>query len=292
MSEQPSGPEGPAEGGLPYQMDVYFAAYPTLDLAALARYIDGCEPGAFEACEVRPVGDDDRPNAQGLRVGAFAAFQGSMSLGALVHNVPSPAAHLIEHAALPEATRQQLAAHSAFALLTVVAGDDLIPVERVLFLYKVAAGLCEQGALGVGNLHTGRALPSEALRELFGKPPAEEEASIWEVLRDYGEPIELLAQFHQLELLGKRYLATCGYGQCGLPDLVWEWTNAAEADEVAQMFKNVFGYMMQHGPCIRPGHTVGYTKDVAFRFTEPPEGLELPYPTTEVLLMRKERARK
>jgi hypothetical protein len=291
MSEQAATPD-PSERGLPCQMDVYFTDYPGLDLPALARFVDEREPGEFEACEVRAVGDGDAPNEEGLRVAAFSAFQGPMGIAALVHNTSTPAIEVIEHAAVLGPVRQQLAAHRAWALLTLVGGDDLAPVERMLYLYKVAAGLCEQGGIGVGNLHTGRVFPGGLMRDLFGKSPESGETSIWDILRHHGEPIELLAHFGQVELLGKRYLATCGFGYCGLPDLVWEYTNARDTDDVTQMFKNCFTYMMEHGPVIQPGHTVGYDENVAFRFSEPPEGLELPYPNIGVLVMKKERARK
>src|SRR5262245_43711709 len=170
MAEQTSPAAGDkADKSLPHQMDVYFPHFPQLDLERLARFIDGCEPEAAEACEVRRVGDD-KENEQGLRVGAFAAFQGSMSVATLVHSVPSPAGHVIERGGVPEKTKAELRAHKSWALLTLVGGDDRPPVDRTLFLYKVATGLCLQGGIGVGNLHTGIVLPGGVLRELFEKP--------------------------------------------------------------------------------------------------------------------------
>src|SRR5687768_6776191 len=33
-----------ASKGLPYQMEVYFESYPTLDFDSLAQFVDDCEP--------------------------------------------------------------------------------------------------------------------------------------------------------------------------------------------------------------------------------------------------------
>jgi hypothetical protein len=288
-STSQTAPSGNAEQGLPYQMDVYFDSYPALDLEALARFVDGCEPDAFEPCEAREVGDPKQPeNAEGLRVGAFMVSQGSMYMAALVHSVPSPAADMIRHSGLSPEARDSLLAHSSFVLLTQLGGEELPPVERLLFLYKVAAGLSQQGAIGVGNLFTGRVLPGGLLRDLFEEPLPDPELTRWEILRTHGEPAELLVQLGPVELQGRRYLATCGYGHCGLPDLLWEYTNPQEAEEVAQMFRNCFTYMMQNGPVIQAGHTMGYDENVAFRFGKCPEGVELPYSTLGVLLVSKE----
>jgi len=80
-------------------------------------------------------------------------------------------------------------------------------------------------------------------------------------------------------------------GYCGLPDLAWEYTNARDADEVLGMFQNCFRYMMEKGPVIEPGHTIGYDENVAFRFARLPKGVVLPYPVESVLLMTKVGAR-
>src|SRR5262249_5089065 len=138
VSEQPQ--DAGAERGIPYQMDVYFPSYPALDYEALVLFVRGCEPGDG-GCEVTTL--EEHENEEGLRVGGFTLSLGHMVGAALRHNVPSPAADLIlANSSLSKAVRDQLAGHGAFALLTQLGGEDLRPVERVLLLYKVAAGLC------------------------------------------------------------------------------------------------------------------------------------------------------
>jgi hypothetical protein len=273
---------------LPYQMEVYFASYPTLDLEALARFVTSCEPSQ-EPCEVQEVGDEDKKDKEPvMRVGGFVASQGNMHIGVLIHDTQTPLEEAMSHSGLPPATQQQFLANQAWALLTQVGGDDT-PVERVLFLYKVAAGLCLQGAIGIVNLGINRWFPGSVLTQMFGGALQNAEGSIWDALRTEGEPVAMLAAIVPVEVLGRRFLATRGFGQCGLPDFLWEYTTAEEAQEVTNLFRNCFSYLLPRGPVIKAGHTMGYDQNVAFRFTAPPAGAELPYPTGEVLLVTKER---
>lgn len=140
-------------------------------------------------------------------------------------------------------------------------------------------------------MHTRIVLPGGALRDLFAKPLPDPRTTRWEILRRHGEPAELLVRFGGVELQGRRHLATNGFAYCGLPDLVWEYTNREDAAAVAKMFRNCFTYLMEKGPVIKAGHTIGYDEKVAFRFSTLPEGLELPYPSGQVLLIKKETRR-
>src|SRR5262249_45455699 len=158
----------------------------------------------------------------------------SLMVGALVHNTPSPAAGMIRDAGLAEEVEKELLGHQSFALLTLVGGDDLPAVERTLLLYKLATGLCRQGGIGISRVYLGRVLPAALLREMFGRSPQPGAESIWDILRNHGEPPEMLVHFCRVELQGKVYLATCGFGYCGLPDLIWEYTSQQEAGEVSQ----------------------------------------------------------
>src|SRR5262245_45954815 len=109
---QAEGSEGRSPD-LPYQMEVYFERYPEVNLEGLSRFVDACEPGAQEACEAHPAGDDQE-NQEGLRVGGFVISQGGLMIAALVHSVPSPASDMIRHCNLAEDVKGQLLAHGSF----------------------------------------------------------------------------------------------------------------------------------------------------------------------------------
>jgi hypothetical protein len=265
---------------------VYFERYPDLRLDELARFVDARERSTLGPCETHAAGPDQE-NDQGLRVGAFVVSVGGMNVATLVHSVPSPNAAVIDHSGLSAEVKQHLSAHGAFALLTQLGGEELRPVERVLFLYKVAAGMCHQGGIGVANLCMDGVFPGGLLQDLFGKPLPGTAVPVWEELRTHGEPAEMLVRYGWVELAGRRFLATRGYAHCGVPDLVWEFTDRQEAQAVSQVFRNCFTYMMEKGPVLKAGHTMGYDKNVAFRFERLPAGLEIPYPTGAVLLVRK-----
>jgi hypothetical protein len=210
-----------------------------------------------------------------------------MAVATLVHSIPSPA-NYIQHGGLAPQVTKQLLAHGAFALLTQIGGDELRPVERLLFLYKVAAGLCLQGGIGVALTSTARVFPGALMRDLFGGSLSSKEGTIWDGLRQHGEPAEVLVTITRVEVSGRRYLATCGAAHCGVPDLMWEYTTPEEAREVSQMFRNCFCYMMAKGPVIKAGHTMGYDQNVAYRFEACPAELKPPYPTGEVLIVKKQ----
>jgi hypothetical protein len=284
----PSSSSEARDKGLPWQMEVYFPCYPALDLQQLAQFVNDCEPGLPQSCEVSGI--EDSQNEQGLRVGGFVASLGSMNIGTLVHSRPTPSMELIRQSVMADKFKQEILAHGAWALLTLVGGAKLAPIARTIFQYKLATALCLQGATGVGNPHTGHVFPAGVLRELFAEQKKDADITLWQTLRQCGEPAEMLIRIGRVEVHGRLFLATTGLGYCGLPDLAWKYTTPADADVVVQMFRNTFTYMMEHGPVIKAGHTIGYDAKVAFRFADPPPDFELPYPVESVLIVRKEKS--
>ena len=49
----------PSDGGLPIQIEVYFPAYPKLDYALLAHFIDACDPADDEKADHGKRDEDD-----------------------------------------------------------------------------------------------------------------------------------------------------------------------------------------------------------------------------------------
>lgn len=276
--------EQPSDGGLPVEIEVYFPTFPTLDLGRLALFVDQCEPGNQEKTEVAPVEDVD-PNEPGIQTTGFVASLGDMNIGVIVQNAPSPNMELIQLGAVTEEVKQVLARHQAVASLTVVGGEDEPPIERLLFAYKVVAGLCMQGAIGMSNLHTERVLPAEVLHELFGTPSKDDEPSTWNMLRTHGDPPQLLMSIERIESNGREYLTTCGLGYCDLPDLAWEHVDDAATDGVIEMFNDCFTYMMENEMAFQAGETIKDENERTYRFSDPPDDWELPFPSEGTLLM-------
>ncbi len=280
----PHSDDQPSDGGLPIEFEVYFPIFPTLNYGRLAQFIDQCEPDAGEKADVAPVENDDT-NEPGVRIVGFVVSLGDMNVGVVMQSAPTPNMELIRLGAVTDEVKQVLVAHQACAVLSLVGGEDEAPIERLLFAYKVAAGLCLQGALGVGNVHTERVLPAEMLHELFGMPPANDEQSVWESLRIYGEPPQLLMSIELIEIKNRQYLATCGLGYCDLPDLAWAFTNDDEANNVIELFNNCFAHMMEQNIAFQAGETIEDDNEKTYRFDDPPDDWELPFPSEGVLVM-------
>jgi hypothetical protein len=251
---------------------------------ALAKYVNDSEPEEEDDCTISKA--IDKTNEQGVRVAGVVASLGDMEMAILIHNTPSPASELISNAeVLSEAKKAELLAHQAFALLAVTGGEGYLPVERTIFMYKMAGAMAEQGALGVGLPDIFHVFPCDFLSNFFSHQVEEGEDPLWESLRVMGDPFEMLADIHLIDIDEGTYLATCGFAHCGLPDLIWECENEKGASEMAETFRDIFHYMMENGPVIKAGDTVGFDDEGACRFSAPPEGFQLPYPSDEVLFV-------
>lgn len=310
------------DGRAPQQLEVYFPAFPVIDTQALADFVNGCDPEEPDNCEVEAIPADEAPDF-GVKITAYRASLGNYTMALLAHSLPTPAPETIEHSRLTEEVRAELLGHEAFVLLSLHGGEEYAPVEGMVFLLKVAMGLCEQGGIGVGNPWTGVCLPAELLSEMqdlmFEEEEEDEETvddedddgsedappgcgeceggespGLWASLREDGVPIELLCDFVTLsmsEIAGpdaKGFLfASRGFAQCGFPDLAYRARTLEEMEEVPDLFQALFSYLVANGPVINAGDTMGEDEGVAFRFKDFPEGWQLPFPSWGRLVVEK-----
>ncbi len=283
---------------LPYQMEVYFEAFPALDTERLAAFINATEPGD-EPCM---VGSATEQNADGVRLTGFLVSQGAYHAGVLVHAAAAPAPEIIAASRLVAPLKEQLLAHQSFALITLASGDEEAPAyENLIFLLKIAMGLCDQGGIGASNPHTGLCYPGDLLLDLASFSPddwiSEEEGgedapqTLWDSIRREGTPMELLADIVCFEMNDTVWMATRGFAFCGFPDFVYRLENPDEdITDIAHFFQNAFVYLMANGAIIEAGHTMGYDENIAYRFSKVPEDVELPFEEYELLLVERERA--
>lgn len=272
---------------IPHQLDVYFHEFPEFHAKQLEDYINSCDPDEPDKVKVAQVKDETK---KGLRLLSFTATLGDFALMGMIHSVPSPDGATIPSSRLPQGIKAKLANHQSFALLTNFGGEKYAPYEAEIFLYKVGMGLCRQEAsLGVGNVHTGVCLPAEFLaqRDAAAKSPGGR--TVWKALRTDGQPMEMLASFTMVPAIGSNWLVTRGFAQCGFPNLAFKVEPGDKLNDVLELYQNAFGYLMQNGPVIQAGHTMGYDKNVAFRFSDPPPHLKFPFESWNVLLVTRER---
>jgi hypothetical protein len=266
---------------IPYQMDVYFSEFPQIDAARLEKFINDSDPGE-DPCTIEKSPD---PDGGEIQLGGYLASLGEFSMMMLLHGVPSPAADIITHSPLPEPVKNTMEKHKAFALLTNFGGEGYRPYENQIFLLKVAMGLCDQGAMGASFVHLGACFPSDLLLGLHGAARDADGHTLWKSIREDAEPMQLLANIAGLECGGRRFLVTRGFAFCGFSDFIYEPSPGEDMTEVTAFFQNAFTYLMANGPVIQAGHTMGYDENVAFRFSEPPSDLSLPFETYSRLLM-------
>ncbi|MBI1290854.1 DUF4261 domain-containing protein [bacterium] len=347
--------DGPA-----YQAVVYFNEFPEFDGEEIAALIDNLDEEEEELAEVIK-GEDSNEN--GLRLASWSIQLGELSVILLVHGVPSPTPYLIEQSRLQQELKEDLLAHKSFVLVNVFGGEDLVGVEKVILLHKVALALTQLGATGMTLLTNEMTYPAGLLHDIInseeegyadddeegegsfedqiarlaaeGNPvasmmqqvldatrndpsipiqredPAETEAdpdreeegdeddeeyeevseSVFSALRHAGEPFELLASIELISAedagLGDadaRVLISRGFAQCGVPDMIYVSRDPDEdLNEVAALFRSGFHYMMENGPVIEPGHSMGSDERVQFRFEEVPAEISLPFETWEML---------
>ena len=297
--------EGPALH-LPYQMDVYFESMPEVDVPKLQAFVNECDPDENDTCEITAVESPDPSETPlskeaGLKLSGLHAALGDLQIMILIHNVPSPAIHTIENATMPDQEKAKLKSHRSFALLTNSGGEVYAPFENTILLYKVGLGLCQQGALGLGFVHTGLCFRSEFLLDLEQKIRAFESddgkpVTLWRTIREEGEPSQLLVDYvavpaQTLGLENKDALAliTRGFAHVGFPDLMFLASDEKEAVEIKELFENVYHYMFENGPVIQPGHSMGdESGDAVFRFHELPKDLKIPFETFDLIFVTRE----
>lgn len=275
---------------IPYQMEVYFDSFPQIDVERIKRFFNECDPQEEEPLEMDEVVSDTPCSSeeQPIRVSCYSASLGDMVMGILVHSVPSPCEDTILGSRLREETKQKLLGHKAFALFTSMGGEQYPPYEQQIFLLKMAMAMCEQGATGAGYPHLQIAFPAGLLLDILNasqNEPGEEAKTLWSSIREDGEPMELFADIVAFEADGERWLATRGFAFCGFPDFIYKITPGDDYRDVAERFHSVFPYLMVHGPVIQAGHTMGYDENVAFRFADVPEDLEIPFDTYGKMLL-------
>ncbi len=286
-----------------YQMDVYFESMPEVDAKQLENFVNALESDQ-EECSVTAVDAAELEGitpSEGITITGFMATQGGMGVMGLVHSVPSPGVDVIGASHLNDEPKQRLMAHRSFALLTVLGSEEADPREKLIFLYKVGAGLCSQGALGLGLPHSGVCIPGPFLLELIEntktlKSEDGKQATLWRMIREDAIPEYLLMD---IQLLPPPFLApdadgyglvmTRGFSHLGFPDLMVLAKSEKEASGLRDLFKVGYECLFAGRPAWALGHTIeNSATKVVYRLVEPPDTFNPPFETFDLLLLSPE----
>lgn len=291
-----------AQNELRYQMDVYFESMPEIDAGQLESFINGLESDQ-EPCSVTVVDTSElkAPVPEGVTITGFTAMQGGLGIMGLVHSVPSPGAEIIETSHLKEEQKEPLMAHQSFALLTLLGGEGADPREKLIFLYKVGAGLCAQGGLGLGLIHNGVCIPGPFFLELIEntktlKTDDGQPVTLWRMLREDAIPEYLLMDVVLLppavlspDADGYGLVMTRGFSHLGFPDLMVLARDEKEASGLRDLFKVGYECIFEGRPAWALGHTIeNSATKVVYRLVEPPSTFNPPFEVFDILLLSPE----
>jgi len=265
------------------QLLVFFRDYPTLSASALAQFISSVDPDEKEECEIQPLTEqvhaaDDETRKLGLedeplRVSGMLLSLGEFNLSVLAHNIPAPDTRCITQSNLREEIKQSLRDHSAFALLTLTGGEQYSPRERVVMLTKIALGLCEQGAIGIGCPGGMTAIDCQTLQSMV-RIMRDNDSSLWKILREDGAPRILYSNKLLYGHDEREWVISFGLSLLRLPDLAVAIGDASETEQAAEVLEDLLDYLIQKGPVLQPGQTLS-VRQQTYVVEEPPADLEV-----------------
>jgi hypothetical protein len=123
----------------------------------------------------------------------------------------------------------------------------------------------ENGAIGVANEAIWSSFPPPIF-ELFKMQPQP-----WKMFRS--DPSMFVAGFVKTELDGQLWFLSKGHSHLGLPELAFRAKGHGQAEEVAELFESIFGYLYENGAVVDAGHTMEFPGGVFVRFGEVPTAL-------------------
>lgn len=221
-----------------FQLSVLFKAYPALDHRTISDTLRKLEPGQSR-CTVEKMGETRRPD--GRKLCSTVVNIGSILVAVLVHDWPYPESEkvkLTNGANIPD--------HEAYALISVHGEEK--PIEKWIAAYKVALALSKEKGAGMVNEQTGTCVPKQVFHLLNENPP-------WNSLRKEAIPTELLFGFKKFNNGSEKWLVSQG-GVCfGFPELAFCLATEEEKN-VTDVLKDVFCYLYERGPVIKPGDTM------------------------------------
>jgi hypothetical protein len=112
----------------------------------------------------------------------------------------------------------------------------------------------------------------------------------WASLREQGIPAEPLIGFIEARVGDDAWFLSKGHALFGLPELAYQGPSAVQGVRIESIFYNLFYYMYQIGPVLRPGHTMERA-DLLLRCSAPAAGqnvLDSPYGTLVLAVEAKE----
>lgn len=211
----------------------------------------------------------------------------------------------------PEEFRKECAAHKVVYQVVATNVASVGPLESQIALLKVGVALCDQDALCVAFPFAGTILPAAVLEEaantLFGESDKHEdsdcscddkgededcgcggdELSIWDMLREQGQPQVMLmniAVFHGEDK--QMWMMSRGFTFCGFADVLIKLDSEADVPFSAQFIEGCISFQISNQTAFNVGNEIAMDENVSFRFVEPPQ-IRVPFQSFGCLLAEK-----
>lgn len=256
------------------QIVIYFPSEPQIDYVKLCDFLNSCDPAEKDKfvleADKPPFGANPALAGQDVRLSGAVLSLNLYKFMILGHSVPDPDRDVLELPRVPAPMREALKKHTGFVLVSLFGGEEYGPVERIVVLMKVAIGMFAQGGIGISIPAFRMAYTAEFIQMLAQAPgklvPG---ATLWKVMREDGEPIDLLSSIAVTEKDGVKWMHSLGHVVYGLPDFAYRVSDNADFKEMRGTFQMVLRYLLEKGPVIAAGHTMGVDERAAIRFAAP-----------------------
>lgn len=174
--------------------------------------------------------------------------------------------------------KEKMVNHKAH-ILCYYTGDSEAAIERYIALYKVAYSFSGKNLLGVLNETAWTCQPSEVIEDII--TPQMLEANRESV------PLLFWTGFVKWEQQNGICFFTRGNHLFGVKDFAFFAKDDLEAENVFDIFSNIFYYLFETKAKIEVGHTLQIEEETFLRFKEMPSGMELLESPIETLVVEK-----
>lgn len=173
---------------------------------------------------------------------------------------------------LPERDRERLQRHRAHAIISCESAQVADPINRLILMLKLGMVLCEDTGMALCIPASGVVLTREELGKLmrlnaegpraWGVDESEaalgnyEQHTLWNSLRQEGQPAELLVGFVPAEVEDRTWFFSAGHSLFGLPELAYAEGNIEDFSTVREYFRYLFRHFYRNPGQMRKGQLV------------------------------------
>ena len=311
MSEENQGNEQQQFQHPPHLINVYFKELPQFDYDEMKAYLLDMDPTGPQSITIEENERGFQFKFDEVEVQAIRMPERDEQFAQFISQAEQQ---------FPADFREAVGSHQTGFQVIVGNVAACGPLEAQITLLKVAVALCDQEGLCVLFPFSGTILPAQLLEEaantLFGGKEdgcdchehddsedkecdcdddcecENESLTIWEMLRQHGEPQILLMNIAVFQDPDKHHwMISRGLTFCGLPDILFK-LDAQEEMQVAQRFiEGALAVQISNRQAFNLDMVVEYDENTSYKLVAPPQ-IQVPFPTFGCLFAEKVQSNK